>query len=327
MLLDRLPEWAEPLARDLHEDRRRSCALRRALAARTAGDRHAALWPRLGLVSCWTDANAAGPAAHLTALFPHARVQGKGLIATEGFVSFPLVGRNGCALAIRSHFLEFEPVDSEGQAMAGDPRLAHELDRGQRYGVILSTGGGLYRYRLHDVIEVVDRLRECPLVRFVGRQDAVSDWVGEKLNEAFVAATVRTASALVRVAPRFAMLACDDSLSPPSYVLYVDADEPDEALLLLADRIEIGLRRSVHYDYARGLRQLGPLRIFRAGKAADTYLLAAIRAGNRAGSVKPPALDRRSGWSLVFSGELIDRTSSHVGGPDVRPAEEPCVQA
>jgi hypothetical protein len=123
------------------------------------------------------------------------------------------------------------------------------------------------------------------------------------------------------------MLACDDSPSPPSYVLYVDSEQPDTALLLLTERIEIALRRSVHYDYARGLRQLGPLRVFRARCAADAYLLAALRAGARAGSVKPPALDRRTGWSRVFAGELIDRTAPDIDMPGVRPAEEPCVQA
>src|SRR6202035_1674739 len=130
-------------------DAHRASTLRTALGARTAGERHAVLWPHLHTISCWTDANAAVPAAHVAGLFPHARIQGKGLIATEAFISLPLVGHDGAALAVRSHFLEFESVNGQNEMCDREARLAHELERGRRYAVIVSTGGGLYRYHLH----------------------------------------------------------------------------------------------------------------------------------------------------------------------------------
>ena len=43
-------------------------------------------------------------------------------------------------------------------------------------------GGGLYRYPLHDVVEVTGKVRDCPLIRFVGRDNQTSDLVGEKLS-------------------------------------------------------------------------------------------------------------------------------------------------
>jgi len=306
ILLDRLPDWSEALSSDLHADRRRTAMLTKALGTRTAAERHATLWPHLRLISCWADANAAAPAAQIARLFPQARVQGKGLIATEGFISFPLAGREGAALAVRSHFLEFAPIESDGRATEDAPCLAHQLEHGRRYTVILSTGGGLYRYRLNDTIEVVDRLNECPLIRFAGRQDLVSDWFGEKLDEAFVGRVLGDASNALGVLPRFAMLACDATLGPPAYVLYIDADVAGGTLALLAERIERELRRSVHYDYARRLEQLGPLRVFRAEQAAETYLMNEIRAGRRAGDVKPTALDRRSGLTRLFRGTFVE---------------------
>ena len=187
LLVDRLPEWGDALACDLRADARRADALRTALRARTPGERHAILWPHLQLISCWTDASAAAPAAHVANLFPHASIQGKGLIATEAFISLPLVGREGSALAVRSHFLEFVPVNARNESSDSTPRLAHELEPGHRYAVVVSSGGGLYRYQLHDVVEVVGHVRRCPLIRFVGRQGYVSDFFGEKLNEAWQA--------------------------------------------------------------------------------------------------------------------------------------------
>jgi hypothetical protein len=305
LLVDRLSEWGEALARDMRPDTRRADVLRTALRAATLGERHAILWPHLQVISCWTDANAAAPAAHVARLFPHARIQGKGLIATEGFISLPLVGHEGAALAVRSHFLEFARVNAENEMSEDAPSLAHELDRGQRYAVIVTTGGGLYRYQLHDVVEVVGHVRECPLIRFVGRQGYVSDWFGEKLNEAYVARVLRETFDVFGVAPAFAMLACDDTLSPPAYVLYIDTSESADVLERVGGSIELRLRDSFHYDYARRLGQLATLRVFRAEGANDAYLTAAVRGGQRAGDVKPLTLDRRTGWSLILPGRFV----------------------
>jgi hypothetical protein len=316
VILERLPQHANQLLRDLRDDPDRARPLRAALKASTPSERHALLWPRLRLISCWADANAAGAAAALASAFPQARLQPKGLIATEGFVSFPLCGVQASALAVRSHFFEFAPIGSSGEADEDSPVLAHELDEAQRYTVIISTGGGLYRYRLNDVIEVIGHVAECPLIRFVGKHEYVSDWVGEKLHEAHVAAVLR--DAFERVPPAFAMLACDRELSPPAYVLYVDSDADDATLTIAGAAVEDGLRRNFQYDYARFLGQLGRVQIFRAEEAARTYMLAAMSAGQRAGDIKPLALDRRDGWSRRFRGRFIptpSRSTPFGSGP------------
>jgi GH3 auxin-responsive promoter len=305
LLVEQLPERGEALARDLTGDRRSTERLRAALRARTPEERHATLWPRLAVISCWSDGNAAAAAAEMAALFPHARIQGKGLIATEAFVSLPLDGRPGAALAVRSHFFEFAAVNAEGETLDDRPRLAHELDVGRRYAVIVTTGGGLYRYRLGDVVEVVGQVNECPVIRFIGRQGNIADWFGEKLNEAHVACVLREAFDAVRLSPRFAMLACETTPSPARYVLYIDAVEADEVVSAAALRVDTELRRSFHYDYARALGQLAPLGVFRATRANDAYLARAMRAGQRAGDVKLLALDRGTGWSQEFEGRFI----------------------
>jgi len=279
LLLDRIPEWSDRLARDLG-----GAALK------------GTLWPDLRLISCWTDANAAAPAAELARRFPHARIQGKGLIATEGFVSFPLLDHDGAALAVRSHFLEFAPVESDERVNEDETLLADELEEGRRYAVILSTGGGLYRYRLDDVIEVTGRIEQCPLVRFIGRRGYVSDWFGEKLNEAHVSRVLQSAFDRLGIDARFAMLACDTDLRPSSYVLYIDSSQPDAVLDRAAASIDADLRGNFHYDYARRLGQLGPVGVFRARDAAAVYESVAIESGQRAGNIKPLALDRRNGW-------------------------------
>ena len=298
LLLDGLPEWGDRLCHDL-ADPRRGREVSAALRASSRAEMQAQLWPKLGLISCWTDANAAGPAAQLGALFPHCRMQGKGLIATEALVSFPLTNYDGSALAIRSHFLEFLPLDSDR------PLLAHQLDRGARYAVVVTTGGGLYRYQLGDQVEVTGRAGDCPLIRFVGRQASVSDWFGEKLNDAHVACVLREVFSEIGIAPSFAMLACD-SETPARYVLYVDCDASNDLLDRAAASIENRLRTNFHYDYARRLGQLDSVRALLVRDGADVYLRAAVRNGMKAGDVKVPALSQRGGWSEI----LVSRTNS-----------------
>jgi len=261
------------------------------------------------MISCWTDGNSSLASRRLSELFPQARIQGKGLIATEGFVSLPWESRGVSILAVRSHFLEFLPINSNDEPDTAHPRLAHELETGQHYSVTLTTGGGFYRYHLADTVEMVGREQKCPLVRFLSRRQ-ISDWCGEKLHEAHVARVLSAAFVGLRVAPSFAMLACDTSGEQPHYVLYLDADASDEQLSQLAGTVESGLQENFHYRYARRLGQLGPLHVFAAQNAETSYAAAGIARGQRAGNIKPAALDSRTDWTGKFQSRAQTRLTA-----------------
>jgi hypothetical protein len=293
LMTERLTEWGERIAYDLAHgtlcpaEVRRSREVHAALGLGSPQETHAQLWPHLRAISCWGDANAQAPAANLAALFPHVRVQRKGLIATEAFVSFPLAGNDNAALSVRSHFFEFLPDGSHR------PERAHQLERGGLYSVAITTGGGLYRYLLGDQIQVTGHIQECPLLRFVGRQDSVSDWFGEKLNDAHVSRAFETTFKRLSISPSFATLACDIA-PPPGYVLYIDANVNDDLLTRAAEAIDTGLRENFHYEYARRLGQLECVRAVRVPGGAKAFSDRAARNGQKLGDIKVPALDRRS---------------------------------
>ena len=264
---------------------------------------HTRLWPNLRLISCWADAQAASRVSRLARLFPQARIQGKGLLATEGVVSFPLVGQPGHVLALRSHFFEFLPLDDRSDR----PLLAQQLVRDDAYEVILTTGGGLYRYRLGDVVRVVGHLETCPLLKFVGRAGQISDRFGEKLNEYHVQGALEALFRGHDFQPVFAMVACEESLEPPVYTLFVEANgTPDQRLRELATELDAALQENFHYAYCRNLQQLGPLRAFRISEGAlETYHAECRRTGQRAGDIKPVALHRGGSWARAFRGRFI----------------------
>jgi hypothetical protein len=263
------------------------------------------VWPRLALVSCWADAAAADAVPALREHFPNAAVQRKGLVATEAFVSFPLTD-DLSALSLDSHFFEFCETDSSERV-----RLAHELQRGGTYSVVVTTGGGLYRYRLGDLVEVVGFERGCPLLRFVGREDGVVDLRGEKLNDRFVSERVR------RVLERRGHEAVFWLLAPSragnedlSYALFLELERPTarSELAGLSDEVDRELRGAYHYDYCRRLGQLGPCRVFQietGANARSLYLAGRAQLGQRLGDVKPAAVDAFDRWAELLPGRFV----------------------
>jgi hypothetical protein len=267
-----------------------------------------AIWPNLRLISCWAHGNAALALPRLQACFPHAAIQPKGLLATEAFISFPFKG-DLSALSLLSHFYEFEEATEAAPVI----RLAHELQVGRRYSVIVTTGGGLYRYRLNDLIEVADFYHQCPLIRFVGRQSKVVDICGEKLNEDFVRATVTKLLAKRALGAAFWMMApeCPPD-ARPFYTLFIQFDAGiainEGQLHTSAQEIDEALQESYHYEYSRRLGQLDSCRLFLIAPQSDgyhTYLTICADSGQRLGDIKPTALHAYQHWSQRFTGNFV----------------------
>jgi hypothetical protein len=258
------------------------------------------LWPRLSLISCWCDASAANYVGDLCALFPGVEIQPKGLLATEGCVSVPLLGQPAPALALRSHFFEFEQL---GGVCGERSRLAHELEAEGRYRVLLTTAGGLYRYQLQDVVEVVGFLHQCPLLRFLGKSDRTSDLVGEKLAEPHVRDVLQRLFSRHRLTPRFAMLA-PAAARPPHYCLYLQVPDFLAEQTALAAELQAGLEENPHYRYAIGLGQLAPVKMRLLDPHGEpgwlVYERRCLARGQKAGSIKPVALDSWTGWGEEF---------------------------
>jgi GH3 auxin-responsive promoter len=259
----------------------------RCAGAKTVSD----IWPELGVVSCWADGPAALAANHLARALPGVTVQPKGLIATEGIVTIPFAGLH--PLAIRSHF--FEMVDPDGQC-----RLPHELEHGVEYAPIITTAGGLYRYRLGDRVVVDGWIERTPSLRFVGRGDRVSDRCGEKLSDGFVTAVLARIFE-ASVVPRFAMLAPEPTADGIAYTLLIEPAGPLSPNL--AALLERELRANPHYAWCVDLGQLRPARVVCVGPHADrVYIEACVARGQRLGDVKPVSLHADSGWERLYTG-------------------------
>jgi len=217
---------------------------------------------------------------------PSVVFQPKGLLATEAAVTIPFGGAH--PIAVNSHFYEF--IDENG--------VVHPIE-GLResgvYEVIVTTGGGLWRYRLGDQVRVTGFVGRTPSLSFLGRTGLVSDLVGEKLTEAFVAEALRETWKEYPSTPSFAMLAPDSS---SRYSLFVEGHCSDD----LAPRLDAALCRNPAYSYGRKLGQLELPRVIKIRTGAySSYIAREVRFGRVAGEIKPVALSPRKNWASEFS--------------------------
>jgi hypothetical protein len=198
------------------------------------------LWPKLASISTWTDGASAAHAAQLRERFPQAAIDAKGLLATESPVTVRLDAGVGSVPALTSALIEF--VDAAGRC-----HLSDELEVDGSYRVVLTTASGLYRYDLGDVVRCVRREALVPYLEFVGRTGLVSDLVGEKLTDGFVARVLAQCTAPAALVP------C--ASSEPHYEIWLD-ETPNEAPATLAAQIDRQLRTNPQYALARDLNQL-----------------------------------------------------------------------
>lgn len=261
-------------------------------AAHSGKVRAERLWPQLDTLSCWTDASAQLFVAELRERFPGVNLQGKGLLATEGFISLPLTGAVSPVLALRSGFYEFEDD-------AGCIQLCSELTPGQSYAVILTNHAGLYRYRLGDRVRCDGFFEATPMLRFIGRAGLVSDLCGEKLSEDFVLKHLGAARG-------FTMLLA--SLQPRrGYWLILDA-----ALWTAAEadtyaaRVDRDLQLNPQYRHARSIRQLAAIRPLRVQSPWRRYAEHSHQNARLQGDIKPPVLGLDPALLFCFTARQAD---------------------
>ncbi|MBL8786102.1 MAG: GH3 auxin-responsive promoter family protein, partial [Deltaproteobacteria bacterium] len=268
-----------------------------------------AIWPGLAVISTWADGPSAAFIAALAAWFPGVAIEPKGLLATEGVVSIPFgapdpqsgAGTPGALIALTSHFLEWIDLARPDAR----PRLSHELEVGGEYSPLLTTGGGLVRYHLKDVVRC-----EAPLrVRFLGKLDQVADLAGEKVHARQVERALEGAKRRLGIDWEFVLLAPVDGAEavreggeklPPAYVLFIDTRASDVEVSALARAVEEHLFEGHAYRYCRELGQLGPMRVQRVHEGRARWLEALVARGQRLGEVKSTVLDGRMIWGPVF---------------------------
>jgi len=142
-----------------------------------------ACWKKLKLIGCWLGGSIGFQADKLATYFgPDVPKRDIGYLASEGAITIPYEDNTPAGiLALHNNYYEFIPAD-ESYTAAVRPLQCHELEDGEQYKIILTNRNGLYRYDIHDIIEVRGFYNNTPIIAFARKGDDMLNITGEKLH-------------------------------------------------------------------------------------------------------------------------------------------------
>jgi hypothetical protein len=251
------------------------------------------IWPRLALIECWQGGPVRIYLKELSKYFGSTPLRDFGYLSTEARCSIPMEdNETGGVLAIDSNFYEFFPV---GKNME-DTLLADELKKGEKYRVIVTTPGGLYRYDMNDIIEVKGFFKKTPVIEFLEKGINTTDLAGEKLHEAQMAEAVKKATSASGIGLKFfTAVAIEDQ--PPSYAFIAEFDGAPDAkdkknFLELTDSTLSSL--NILYKKKRSSGLLAPPELMVAPEGTlEKYRRKKAPGGETDSQFKPPELTSR----------------------------------
>ena len=145
------------------------------------------------------------------------------------------------------------------------------------------------------------------------------DLVGEKLSESHVSHAVREVCEKHQIDCQFAMVVpVPDQLCYRLYLEFTNAGRIHSGMARIHHDLQSGLNENPHYRYATDLGQLHPLQICVAKSERATlwpiYERVLLERGQKAGDIKPMALDSWVGWHEEFkaatkSAQIVGRTT------------------
>lgn len=232
------------------------------------------IWPNLKLISCWTEANSKGFSNQLGKLFPKVEIQPKGLLSTEAALTIRLYNTPYAIPLIGLNYLEFLMEDGSFCPMM-------ELTENKTYELVISNRNGLYRYRTNDVVIVRGYWNQLPLLEFIGRNNILSDMVGEKIIESQVSSFLKP----FQIDNSTWMLVPD--IINRKYRILTNKSDID---FDVSQKLEKLLLENYHYRYAREMGQLKCVQLNIVPRLLNIYEKISIKNGMKWGDIKVPFL-------------------------------------
>ena len=237
------------------------------------------LWPELDLIICWHSQVVQPYFEQLSAYIRDIPTRDYITQSSECMMAVPIRDfQSGGLLAHTAHFFEFIP-ECEVNSREPTTRFAWQLEKGQRYELVVTTGGGLYRYRMGDCIQVNDFQGAVPVVEFLYRFGRTSSITGEKLTEFQVLRAARVTTESLGFSPdEFLCFPCGGH--QPHYAVALESsveDITDEQLINWVLLFDEQLKDvNSEYEDKRNSGRLGEMTVFRSdvGRLRESRMMA-----------------------------------------------------
>lgn len=223
--------WRQRLLRWLPPDPVRAAQLRRLRVDAEPEDMVRRLWPEIRYL--------VGIGGRAFPVYTRAMEQYAGDVpihhfiygASEGFLSIANgVNRpDDYILLPEAGIFEFLPAAHPEER----PLSIGEVERGGRYELIFTNHSGLYRYRMQDVLEVVDFFGQSPVVRFCYRINQALNVADEKLNTEQLGEALTLFQQRAGIADTAFCVQEDFSVRPGRYLIYAETPPVKNAAALM----------------------------------------------------------------------------------------------
>ncbi|XP_043229044.1 probable indole-3-acetic acid-amido synthetase GH3.9 [Amphibalanus amphitrite] len=164
--------------------------------------------------------------------------------------------------------VEFLPVDATGTPLEGaTPLLATEVKVGELYEPVITNWSGFYRYRLGDVVKVVDFYHQAPCVDFQFRAGQMLNVHMEKLSEEAFIAALQTAAGRWSGTTLLDFTSAESVLDPsprpgaPYYLVFLELEKGEVTAEQLKTIDEVLCEQHFVYKSFRVKDSIAPMKV------------------------------------------------------------------
>lgn len=254
----------------------------------------AKIWPDLGAILTATGGAFGFYIDQLRPLLDGVEVFSPVYSASEGTIGYGFSADQPFYLMLSSlAYVELLPVDQMNDPKAR-PIPAWQAKPGTEYEVVITTLAGFTRFRLHDIVRVIELYGQTPVFEFVERSGQVLDIAGEKTAEHHVVEAMELAGRDVNLPLVDYFVTLDTETAPGRYLLVIESTQTGPGLAELAREFLQAAEAALHkvafyYDEDRGLGILACMAmvVLKPG-AFERYRDRCVAAGASASQVKTP---------------------------------------
>ena len=179
-------------------------------------------------------------------------------------------------------FFEFLPEQDERQQAL----TLSQVKLGERYELIITTLSGLYRYRLGDVVEVVDFENDSPVISINYRKGQILNLADEKMNSVQFDNAIGMFFGEREFWKAEYCVAGNCQKVPPCYSIFIESNEslPEKANRIMDEALQ---KSCPNYKKAREENKLGEAEILRLPLGSFTEFWKLRGKGRRSEQTKP----------------------------------------
>ncbi len=239
-------------------------------------------WPDFQFITTWKCGNTRVYTEKIRDWYPeHTCHQEFGYFASECRSGLVMNGGNDTVLFPYMHYFEFTDADDIDNP---NPKFLqiHELKKGRRYLIYITTYAGLYRYNMNDMIEVTGFYGTIPTIQFIQKVNGIISMTGEKIHERQFMEAVRQAEKETGIKTRFYVGFADVNESRYHYYIeFADTNLSQESADDFAGNVDEKLKKiNVEYEAKRdSFRVKAPVVHILKENAFEDFKVESIRRG------------------------------------------------